>query len=325
EEETNIYIRIPSNEYFTAFKNILNPETRLGFIDDYIFDISPVRDDYPFFHYYLKLKNIKAIYTIMGEKWQYFIEEGFILPVVFIQVLFLSLILVLLPAFSKKYENDISDVIAMSPDYIGTKKQSQKQIIKSNNEIASAPPRIDKGKSFLPYFAFLGIGFMFIEISLIQKMILPLENPSYAVATVLTSILISSGVGSLLSHRVSGLRNPVISLVITFLIFLYSIFIPAILNIISPYSILIKITLVFLILIPLGLLMGIPFPTGLKILGEKNKLLIPWAWAINGCLSVLAPILTIILAMVMGFKSVLWLGALAYLMAFIMLKNASKN
>ncbi|MCX5719791.1 MAG: hypothetical protein NT055_07520, partial [Nitrospirae bacterium] len=174
-------------------------------------------------------------------------------------------------------------------------------------------------------FAFLGIGFMFVEISFIQKIILPLENPSYAVATVLTSLLISSGIGSLLSHRVSGLRNPVTALVITFLIILYSIFLPAVSDIISPYSIVNKIPLVFFILMPLGLLMGIPFPTGLKFLGEKNELLIPWAWAINGCFSVLAPILTIMLAMTLGFTIVLWLGAFAYLMAFVTLKNILKN
>ncbi len=324
EEETNIYIRMPSNEYFTAFKNILNPETRLRFTHDYIFDISPVRDDYPFSHYYLKLKNIKAIYTIMGEKWHYFIEEGYILPAVFIQVLFLSLILVLLPALSKKHRNTISGVIARSPDYIGTTKQSPQKMTKEKKEIASAPPRNGRVNNFLPYFAFLGIGFMFVEISFIQKIILPLENPSYAVATVLTSLLISSGIGSLLSHRVSGLRNPVTALIITFLIILYSIFLPAVSDIISPYSILVKIPLVFFILMPLGLLMGIPFPTGLKILGKKNELLIPWAWAINGCFSVLAPILTIMLAMTLGFTIVLWLGAFAYLMAFITLQNFLK-
>jgi hypothetical protein len=72
---------------------------------------------------------------------------------------------------------------------------------------------------------------------------------------------------------------------------------------------------------PLGLLMGIPFPTGLKILSEKNESLIPWAWAINGCFSVLAPILTIMLAMTAGFKMVLWTGALTYAMAFLVLRR----
>jgi hypothetical protein len=288
EEETNIYVKMPSNEYFAAFKNILNPEARKEFINNYIFDIRPVHDENPFFHYYLKLKNIKEIYKIMGEKWQYFIEEGYILPVVFIQVLFLGLVLIVLPAFSRKQKN--------------------------NN---------DRGRGFLPYFAFLGIGFMFVEISLIQKIILPLENPSYAVAVVLTSILISSGIGSLLSYRSKWLKSSYVAIVISFLIILYSMLLPAISDVISPYHMPIKIILVFFILMPLGLLMGIPFPTGLKILGERNELLIPWAWAINGCLSVLAPIMTIMLAMAMGFKVVLWLGAVAYIIAFIVLKNPS--
>ena len=77
-------------------------------------------------------------------------------------------------------------------------------------------------------------------------------------------------------------------------------------------------------LLPLGFFMGIPFPTGMKILGEKCQALIPWAWAINGCLSVLAPILTIIIALVTGFQVILWLSALAYLLAFFSLKNLSK-
>jgi len=100
EEEANIYIRTASNEYFTVFKEILNPKTRPHFIHDYIFDINPVYDENPFFHYYLKIKNIRKIYMTMGGKWQYFIEEGYILPVVFMQAIILSLILIVLPAFS---------------------------------------------------------------------------------------------------------------------------------------------------------------------------------------------------------------------------------
>jgi len=320
EEETNIFVRMPFNEYFAAFKNILSTETREQFMNAYIFDIKPVRDENPFFHYYLKLKNFKTIYKIVGEKWQYFVEEGYILPIIFIQVLLLSSVLILLPAFSRK-----SCVIARSE----ATKQSQKHMLKDKDEIASPRieygPRNDKGKMLLPYFAFLGLGFMFIEISLIQKMILPLENPPYAIATVLSSILISSGIGSLLSYKVKGLRSPVVSIVISLLIFAYSMFFPTISDAISPYSISVKVFLVFFIFMPIGLLMGIPFPTGLRILGEKNESLIPWAWAINGCFSVLAPILTIMLAMVIGFKMVLWLGALAYGMAFITLRNFLKR
>jgi hypothetical protein len=166
---------------------------------------------------------------------------------------------------------------------------------------------------------------MFAEISLIQKLILPLENPSYAFATVLTSLLISSGIGSLLSQRVSVLKSHVIPALISLLIIFYSVILSAVTDSISSYAINIKIILVFFTLIPLGLLMGIPFPAGLKILSEQNKSLISWAWAINGCFSVLAPILTIILAMAVGFKMVLWLGALTYVLAFLTLQRFLKK
>ncbi|MEK6599803.1 MAG: hypothetical protein AABY52_05630 [Deltaproteobacteria bacterium] len=282
EQETNIYVRLPSNEYPAAFKNILDPETRKSFQRNYIFDISPVRDENPFFPYYLRLKNIKTIYRTMGEKWQYFIEEGYLLPMVFIQALLLSIIFIFLPAVAKR------------------RRDAQR---KSNY-------------TSLIYFALLGLGFMFVEITMIQKMILPLENPSYAVSVVLTSILISSGTGSLLSHRFSLLRNRAMLFVISFLIIAYSLIIPAISDAISPHALSVKIVMSFIALIPLGFLMGIPFPLGIKSLGAGNPSLIPWAWAVNGCFSVLSPILTIMLAIVIGFKAVLWMGGIAYLLAF---------
>ncbi len=316
EEETNIYVKMPSNDYYMAFEKILSSSTRAEFINDYIFDINPVRDDYPFFNYYLKLKNVRETLKLMGGKWQYFIEEGYILPVIFIQVLLLSLVLIILPAFSKQ-----SEVIARRS--LRPTKQSLNSITKTKDAIASSAfwrTRNDKEKKFLPYFAFLGLGFMFVEISLIQKCILPLENPSYAFAIVLTSILISSGIGSLLSYRVFALKSSLVLFALSILIVLYSIILPSIMDVISSFVINVKIVLVFFTLLPLGLLMGIPFPTGLSILSEKNKSLVSWAWAINGCFSVLAPILTIMLAMAFGFKIVLWLGALTYILAFVTLQ-----
>ena len=295
EDETNIYVRMPTNEYFKTFQKILDTKTRKEFIDDYIFDVMPVHDENPFFHYYLKLSNIKEIYKLMGEKWQYFIEEGYLLPVAFLQVIGFSLILILLPAYKSR-----------------TERADMTERTYSNYRA---------GIMLLPYFAFLGTGFMFVEVSLIQQMIFPLENASYAFATVLTSLLMSSGVGSLFSYRIKALRGSFIIFVLSLLIIAYSLFISSVPDIVSPYPIPLKILIIFIILMPLGLFMGIPFPTGLKILGGKRESLIPWAWAINGCCSVLAPLLTVMLAMIVGFKTVLWLGALAYLMAFVTLQN----
>jgi cytochrome c biogenesis factor len=158
---------------------------------------------------------------------------------------------------------------------------------------------------------------MFVEIALIQKMILPLENPSYAIATVLSSILISSGIGSLLGDRFSLLRSPFILPMISLLILLCSVLLPLISDAISLYPMPLRIACVFFVLFLPCLLMGIPFPLGIRNLGTRAPDMIPWAWATNGCLAVLAPMVTIMLAMAVGFNAVLWIGAGAYVLAFL--------
>ena len=300
EEETNRYVRIPSNEYFFTFRQILNPETRKSFEDNYLFDIRPVRDENPFFHYYLRIMNLEKIYHTMGGKWQYFMEEGYLLPAVFVQVMVLSIFLISLPAITRLKNK------------VGAKAEDK---VKGRNKSFSNP--------HLSYFAFLGLGFMFVEIALIQKMILTLENPSYAIATVLASILISSGIGSLLGDRFPLLKSPFILPVISLLIVLCSALLPFISDAISLYPIPLRIACVFFVLVLPCLLMGIPFPLGIRNLGTRTPDMIPWAWATNGCISVLAPMVAIMLAMVVGFSAVLWIGAGAYIIAFLTFPAAS--
>jgi hypothetical protein len=283
--EANQYVKMPTNDYFNAFAGIAARDRRERFLTDYIFDVAPVRDDGPFFHYFLKLGRIGDVYRVMGEKWQFFLEEGYITPALFIQVAALSMLL-LLPMSAGK----------------------------------SALRRKSSARRLLPYFALLGCGFMFVETALIQKIILPLENPSYAVATVIAALLASSGVGSLLGHRFDLLRSPGTTMLIALLIVVYSVSLPAASAAMAPMALPLKIGLVFLLLIPLGLLMGIPFPTGLRALGAADPLLIPWAWTINGCFSVIAPIMAFMLATSAGFTTVLLLGAAAYLLAFFNMK-----
>jgi hypothetical protein len=283
-EESNVHIKMQGNEYFEAFQRLMNKETGNRFMADYLFDIQPISDEKPFFHYYLKVKNIKAIYRMMGEKWQYFIEEGYLLPVLFFQVLVVSTVLILLP-------------------FIRLKRK----------EAATAGQNPLRA---LSYFAFLGIGYLFVEIAFIQKMILSLENPSYAASTVIASVLISSGIGSLLSRRVRALKSPRILLILAGFAFVYSLLLPGTIAAMSHYPLLVKIMLSFVIVLPVGILMGIPFPLGISVLGSAAPRLIPWAWAVNGCFSVLSPVLAIMLALSAGFRMVLLAGAAMYLLAF---------
>jgi hypothetical protein len=284
--ETNRYVKTRGTDYFRAFAAILDQRQRNGFLADYLFDVAPVRDDSPFFRYHLKLARFGDIYRTMGKKWQFFLEEGYIVPAVFIQALTLSLALLLLTALAGR----------------GSRSGS-------------------RGRRLLACFALLGLGYMSVETALVQKVILPLEHPSYAVATVLAALLVSSGTGSLLSSRLAHLRSRAVPAVIAILIVVYRFVLPAASAVIAPAPLPAKMALLFLALFPLGLLMGTPFPTCIQQLGLVNPILIPWAWAINGTLSVLAPLLAIMLAMAFGFSSVLWLGAVAYLLVFVNLKS----
>jgi hypothetical protein len=313
EAETNIYVRMAPNAYFDTFQKILNPETRQNFIRDYLFDIRPVCDDTPFFHYYLKLGKTQAIYNAMGGKWQFFIEEGYLLPAIFLQVLLLSFALILLPTLAKKpSKEEIASPLRNPPA-----RNDGCEKVKAVANVKGIPLNLNLNLFSLSYFAFLGLGFMFVEVPLIQKMTLLLENPSYAVAIVLTSLLISSGAGSLLSYRIPGLGRTSVALVISILLLVYSLALPTFSKLISSFSMSFKIPSVFLFLLPLGLFLGVPFPTGVKRLGKRDPSLIPWAWAINGCLSVLAPLLVMMMAMTTGFKVVFWAGSGAYLLAFL--------
>ncbi len=289
-EESNVFIKQPGNEHSDAFRRLMDKNTRDQFMADYLFDIRPVSDEKPFFHYFMKAKNIREIYRVMGEKWQYFIEEGYLLPVLLVQVLVVSLALVLLPLLALKNKGR---------------------------------PSLAEQNPFRPlsYFALLGIGYLFIEIAFIQKMVLCLENPSYAASTVIASVLISSGMGSLLSRRFKVLKSPRALIVLAGLAFFYSLLMPEIIGAMVHLQLVSKIILSFVILMPAGIIMGMPFPLGIAVLGTALPRLIPWAWAVNGCFSVLAPILATMLALSAGFHMVLLAGAVMYLLAFWVIRQ----
>ena len=289
EQESNIHIRMEGNEYFQAFRRIIDQNTRNAFVQNYLFDILPVHDENPFFHYYLKAKNLRSIYRAMGEKWQYFIEEGYLLPLLFLQALFLSIVFIILPV--------AAGIEKERPQF------SLRRILP------------------LSYFALLGVGFMFVELAFIQKMILSLETPPLAVSTVVASLLISSGLGGFLSHSVERLKKPSTLLFLSGIVFLYSGTMPLFMSLISPLPLTVKISLMFVTLMPAGILMGIPFPSGLSLLRAYRPELIPWAWAVNGCFSVLAPIIAVMLALSTGFSTIILLGAMMYLFGYLVLRR----
>jgi hypothetical protein len=172
--------------------------------------------------------------------------------------------------------------------------------------------------SMIPYFAALGMGFILIELALLQKLILLLGNPTMTFVILLFTLLISSGAGSLVSSRFirNNTRNLVLVISgIAVLGMLYAALLPSIIysTIALPFEL--KAMVSIAILAPIGFLMGMPLPTGMRLLKEYRPEYIPWMWAINGAFSVLGAVISIMLGIMFGSSEVMILGILIYLVA----------
>jgi hypothetical protein len=173
------------------------------------------------------------------------------------------------------------------------------------------------------YFACLGLGFITIEIALVQKFTLFLGHPVYSLAVILFSLLLFSSLGSYFSARFSDqtLRTVIqkivglLALVVVSYIFILPFFFY---NYVS-LPLMIKVALAIFFLIPLALLMGMPMPLGLRLAHREAKALIPWAWGINGATSVLGSVTTFLLAISWGFNQALVVGLLVYGLALLLL------
>ena len=274
EGDVNIYNKFPEPYYYRMVQDILFNKTR--FYDQYVFDVSPVSDDRPFFFHFFKWSKLKETYESMGKKWQPFVEGGYLVPVIFVQALILSFIFILLPMYSFK--------------------RLKKKI---------------HGKyKILTYFLCLGMGYMFIEIALIQKFILFLGHPTYAIAIVIFSLLLCSGAGSFFSERFD-LRKVIVGLSALTLIYLITLL--YLFNILLGQGLFTRALISLLVISPIGFLMGIPFPWGIRIANEINKNLIPWAFCANCCASVMGSIMAVIVAMSFGFSVVFIFAGAVYL------------
>lgn len=171
----------------------------------------------------------------------------------------------------------------------------------------------------LVYFACLGLGFMLVEIILIQRFILVLGHPVYALSVILFSLLFFGGLGSYWSGRFGaqrkGLWLKIVLLALVLLLGAYNLGYPALLRTFTGLSIEHRIGLTVVLLCPLGVLMGMPFPLGVSAVHRKEPRVVPWAWGVNGTLSVLGSVLAAMLSIRFGFTAALVVGQLAYLTA----------
>jgi hypothetical protein len=170
------------------------------------------------------------------------------------------------------------------------------------------------------YFLALGLAFLFIEIAYIQRFILFLGHPLYAVAVVLAGFLVFAGLGSALSSRLDralhGARFGALEVAvfgIGAIAVLYLVVLTPLFGAMIALSDPLKIGISLALIAPLACFMGMPFPLGIAHVARENADLVPWAWGINGCASVVAAILATLLAIHWGFTAVMLIAVALYL------------
>ncbi len=168
----------------------------------------------------------------------------------------------------------------------------------------------------LTYFACLGAAFMLIEVALLQRFVLLLGHPVYSLTVTLLSLLIGTGLGSMLSRRVTDAhvrRAATIACLAAAVIgVLWASVLPAIVRAAIASPLAVRIAVAVALMLPAGMVMGMPLPAGVRILSRRQAQLIAWAWGINGALSVLGATLAVFIAMNWGFSVTLLCGAALY-------------
>jgi len=280
QEEINNYSVLERPVYYESICNLLRRDTRDEFYENHVFNIKPPTDDKPYFFHFFRLSSLFYLLKTLGREWIPFVEWGYvILWGTLVQALIVAPLFMFLPLI----------------------------FIRNKERLSS----LGKGKIF-SYFSLLGLAFMFIEMGYIQKFVFLLTHPIFSLALVLFTVMFFSGIGSLLSSRISKKNRWIPFIGILFFSCIYVIFLDGLLKIFLPFPFLLKCIVVVILLAPLALFMGMPFPIGLQIVSDKVSNYIPWVWGISGVASVIAPVLGSLLSVCLGFRMLMGISLLLY-------------
>jgi hypothetical protein len=179
--------------------------------------------------------------------------------------------------------------------------------------------------AFLFYFLAIGAGYILIEVALIQKFVLFLGHPTYALTVVIFSLLISSGAGSFASRRVvAGSRQRLIAALgfVAILVVVFALDVSVLLPRAQALPVAGKIVLSVFLIFPAGFVMGIPFPAGLALLEQWHRPSVRWAWSLNAAASVLGSVGALVFAIYVGLVQTLLIGAGLYLAAMVFMARS---
>ena len=289
-ENPNLFWLNPTAEYegvqplppaAQAFRSLIESNDPTRFAQSYAYNVSPVSDSAPFFFFTLKTRHVIAnIMAGTGHGMDWRINLGVVVlgMLLIISILAVLAFLILPLALHRRRNAPKTGIVA------------------------------------LLYFITVGFGFILVEISLIQRFVLFLGHPTYALTVVVFLLLLSSGAGSVAArHRVTsgGKVLPLLGLISSFIVG-YVVLLPWLLSAAVGLPFVIKLAISGLVLAPLGFLMGMPFPTGLRLVKT-----VEWAWALNAAASVLGSVMAMIIAIHYGLTVTLLCAAAAYLLAAV--------
>ncbi len=289
-DEANRYNLLEQSYYFEGAIALLSSQ-RQAFLDRYKFYIEPATDDRPYFFHFFKWNAAGELFALREQGGMPLIDWSYpLLVTTLVQAFVVSVLLILTPLAVSRFRRKLPTVwVAL-------------------------------------YFLSIGLAFMFMEIAFIQKFILFLAHPLYAVAVVLCSFLVFAAMGSWLAGRwqektTSRWHVPLAVMLMGVLSLLYLVILPDLFQAFIHFSDLAKIVISLVLIAPLALCMGVPFPTGIMRLANSAQEAIPWAWAINGCASVVGAVLATLLAIHLGFAMVILMGTLIYGLSCVFLRK----
>ncbi len=265
-----------------------------SFFADYPYQVDAITDNGPFFWHFTPFKDVVGDFgrSVVADDLEVAIGERVLILLLLVATAFAAIFL-LLP-------------------FVAIRK------------IFVALPQ--KGRS-ATYFAALGFGFIFFEITLIQKLTLFLGYPTYSLTITLASILLFTGVGALLSGRYKDRPHRVIPVLLGAIISLtlfYAFGLPVLTDALLTAPLLVRMATAFVVLAPLGVCLGTFMPLGLGAVAAKTdhpSEYVAWGWAVNGFASVVGSVLTTMLAMTFGFQTVLFVALGVYVIALLALRG----
>jgi hypothetical protein len=281
--ETNRHNRLPEPAYALQAAQLLADP--VGYVAAHRFDVRPASDDRPFFHHYFRWAQTPDVLALFGRTWQPFGGSGYlVLVALLLGLTLLAALLVIGPLAAGRVP-----IITGSTSALGAART-------------------------LAYFAALGFGYLLVLVPLAQRFILLVGDVVTAMAVVFFAVLFMSGIGSLTAPK---WRPRMALLALILVVASMPAAIDALHTLALGWDTGWRVAASIAALMPLGLLMGVPFARGLLIVERQAPGVTPWAWAINGSASVLAGVLAVMIAVSLGFRVVLWSGALTYAFALL--------